>query len=238
MKERVDLVLVNNKLVRSRNEAKQLIESGVVFVDGIKILKPSQNILEASNIEIRTQDRFVGRGAFKLITAMQSFKISPQGFVCLDVGSSTGGFTEVLLKSGASKIYAVDVGSNQLAPSLRNNSKILVMENTDIRKAVLPEKVDLAVIDVSFISIDKILASVSNLVKTNGVIIVLIKPQFEVGQEFLNRNGVVTDNEQQTLAVERVKNFAKNLGLRYGTTIDSPILGGSGNREFLLDLYK
>jgi 23S rRNA (cytidine1920-2'-O)/16S rRNA (cytidine1409-2'-O)-methyltransferase len=235
MKERADLTIFKNKLTRSRNEAVQLIEGGYVYVDDKKISKPSQKINNEAKIEIRTTERYVGRGAFKLISALDAFKLNPANQVCLDVGSSTGGFTEVLLQRGASKIYSVDVCSNQLANSLRNNPKVQVMENTDIRNINdLVDKPTLAVIDVSFISLEKILPAVKKLLSERGQIIALVKPQFEVGKEHLGKKGVVKEIEWQNWAKQKIKDFALTIGLNIQGEIKSPILGGDGNNEFLL----
>jgi len=236
-KERADSLLFKKGLTRSRNEATQLIENGYVFVDDTEVKKPSQKINPQAKIEIRTTERFVGRGALKLIRALETFKIDPRDLICIDIGSSTGGFTEVLLQRGARKIYAVDVGTNQLVESLRNNERVIVMENTDIRNiSELKEKPDLAVIDVSFISLERVLPKVKELISKHGQIIALIKPQFEVGKEHLGKQGVVKEVEWQNWALQKIKDFSTNLGLTVIGEIDSPILGGTGNKEFLLYL--
>ncbi|MEI6420370.1 MAG: TlyA family RNA methyltransferase [bacterium] len=239
MKERVDILLFKKGLTRSRNEAVQLIENGDVFVNNIKITKPSQKIFDEAKIEIRSVERYVGRGALKLVSALDTFRINPNGKICLDVGSSTGGFTEVLLQHGAKRVYAVDVGSNQLAETLRKNESIVVMENTDIRNiSNLPDKPELAVIDVSFISLEKILPKVRELISDNGQIIALVKPQFEVGKENLGKQGVVRETEWQNWALKKIKDFSVNIGLDVLGEIDSPIFGGTGNKEFLILLSK
>ncbi|MEI6420126.1 MAG: TlyA family RNA methyltransferase [bacterium] len=236
-KERADSLLFKKGLTRSRNEATQLIENGYVFVDNIEVKKPSHKINLQAKIEIRTTNRFVGRGALKLVSALEAFKIDPRGLICIDIGSSTGGFTEVLLQRGAKKIYAVDVGTNQLVESLRNNERIIVMENTDIRNiSELTEKPELAVIDVSFISLEKILPKVKELLTDNAQIIALVKPQFEVGKEHLGKQGIVKEVEWQNWALKKIKDFSVNIGLTVLGEIDSPILGGTGNKEFLIYL--
>jgi len=238
MKERIDKILADKKLVSSRSQAKTLIEKGDVFVGNICIKKAGELIDIDSEIEIRSP-LYVGRGAFKLEKALLEFKINPKDLVCLDVGASTGGFTEVLLINGAKKVYAIDVGSDQLAQKLRDDSRVINLEKTNIRDLkTLPEEADLAVMDLSFISITKVFPYVKNLLKKNGVLIVLIKPQFEVGKNDLPKDGVIKDLELRQKVLNETLNSAKENGFQVLQQIDSPIEGKSGNVEYLACLKK
>ncbi|MEI8339454.1 MAG: TlyA family RNA methyltransferase [bacterium] len=239
MKNRADIILTELKLTRSRSEAADLIKSGKVSVNGKILVKPSQDISPTDDIKILEENRFVGRGGQKLEKALAIFKVDVKDAVAVDIGSSTGGFTDCLLKHQAKKVFAVDVGTDQLAPELRANPNVVVMEQTDIRKVdALPEAPDLAVIDTSFISLDKILPKAKELLKPDGKIIALVKPQFEVGADNLNKQGLVKSESLQIEALEKVKHTAQNLGLKIVDETESPILGGTGNKEFLLYLRK
>lgn len=239
MKDRADIILHKLNLTRSRSEAADLIKAGKVTANGKTINKSSHEISDTDEIKILEENRFVGRGGHKLNHALDIFNLEVTDFIVADIGSSTGGFTDCALRRGASKVYAIDVGTDQLAPELRNDPRVVVMEQTDIRQVQnLPEKIDLAVIDVSFISLDKIMPSVINLLKNDGKIIALVKPQFEVGSDNLNKQGLVKTPELQIEALNKVKNDVENLDLKILGETDSPILGGSGNKEFLLYLSK
>ena len=236
---RLDILLATKKLVRSRKVAHDLIKSGKVLVNGEIILKPAKEVLEDPEIIISEQPKYVGRGGLKLEKALTEFIIDPTNLIILDVGSSTGGFTDCLIQGGAKKIYAVDVGTNQLDAKLKNNPKIISLEKTDIRDIIkLPEKPDLAVIDVSFISLELILKKVSNLLKSKAKIIVLIKPQFETSKEEKNRSGIVKNDEIRNKVLNNIRLYCQNNNLNVQGIIDSPILGGSGNKEYLLLLQK
>ncbi len=232
MKERADKVLLDQKLVPSRSQAKSLIESGKVSVNGKIITKSGELIDRLDQINI-SSEIFVGRGALKLESALKEFNISPEGKVYVDFGASTGGFTEILLNRGALRVYAVDVGRDQLAEKLRSDFRVINMESTNIKDiSSLPELADGAVMDLSFISITKVLSTVRKLLKINAPLIVLVKPQFEAGRDRLPRDGVVKDKYLQKQILDEIIQFAKNEGWNYHDSIDSPIEGKSGNREF------
>lgn len=234
MKERADKVLTDLRLVPSRSQAKSLIEKGDVTVDGQILKKASELISPTAKIEINVP-LFVGRGAFKLEKALEVFKIDVQDKIMLDVGASTGGFTEILLLKGASKIYAIDVGHDQLASKLKLNPKVINLEGINIKNLTnLPDLADGAVMDLSFISITKVLEQVKNLLKPNSFLVALIKPQFEAGVERLPKDGVVKEETVRAQIIDEVIQFAKNHGWIYIDTIVSPIQGKSGNVEFLV----
>lgn len=237
--ERIDKVLVSLGLADSRAKAHALVMAGVVLADEKRIEKPSDAVGAEAVIRIKgdsPESRYVGRGGLKLGKALDAFHIRVTGYKCLDVGSSTGGFTDCLLQHGAEHVTAIDVGTNQLVWSLRIDLRVDVRENTNARE-MLPEhfdsKFDLAVMDVSFISATKILPAIVPLLKTAGKIIVLIKPQFEVGRGEVGKGGIVKDPEKHERVVREIKEFAETLGLRATGTIESPILGAEGNKEFL-----
>lgn len=232
-RKRIDIVLTEKGLARSRAVAASLVREKGVLVDGVAIEKPSTLISLDAHIEVVKDVPFVGRGGFKLAHALKEFAIDPKGFVCIDIGSSTGGFTDCLLKQGVERVYAVDVGTEQLVPELRKDPRVIVMENTDIRTASIPEKADLVVIDVSFISLAYVLPVVPELLKQGGVVIALVKPQFEVGRAELGKNGIVKDEAVRRTAVTRVVKMGGELGFVCRDVIDSPIRGGSGNHEYL-----
>lgn len=238
MKERADKVLAEKGLVSSRSQAKSMIENGDVKVNGVVIRKAGDIIDSESEIEITSQ-QFVGRGALKLEKALSEFKVSVQNKIFLDVGASTGGFTEVLLNSGAVKVYAIDVGHDQLAPKLRTDFRVINLEGTNIRELhELPDLGDGAVMDLSFISITKVLENVKTLLKPKADLIVLVKPQFEAGRERLPKDGVIKDLKVQQAVLDEVLAYATQNGWIHHRTIDSPIEGKSGNKEFLSWLTK
>ncbi len=233
MKERVDKVLAEKGLVSTRSQAKSLIENGDVKINGIVISKAGELIDPLSEIEI-TSELFVGRGALKLEKALATFCPPVKNLVFIDVGASTGGFTQVLLNAGASKIYAIDAGHDQLAPQLRKDPRVINLERTNIKKLdSLPELADGAVMDLSFISITKVLDKIKMLLKPGAFLIVLIKPQFEAGKERLPKDGVIKDAKVQREVLNEVLAFAQESGWFHHQTIDSPIMGKSGNKEFL-----
>jgi 23S rRNA (cytidine1920-2'-O)/16S rRNA (cytidine1409-2'-O)-methyltransferase len=238
---RLDTLLTERKMVKSRNVAADLIKNGKVLVNGVIITKPAKEYTDSNNliIEVLEQPKYVGRGGLKIEKALEEFKINPADLIILDVGSSTGGFTDCLLQKGAKKIYAVDVGTDQFDLELKNNPKVILMEKTDIRNVKsLPEEPDLAVIDVSFISLELVLPAVKSLLKNKGQIIALIKPQFETLRGDKNKSGIVKTDEIRNETLAKINGFAKKIGLNILGTIDSPILGGSGNKEFLIWLQK
>lgn len=233
MKERADKVLADKGLVSSRSQAKSLIENGDISVNGTVIKKAGEMIDPGALIEVRSQ-LYVGRGALKLEKALEAFKLPVENKIFLDVGASTGGFTEVLLNHKAHKVYAIDVGHDQLAQKLRTDARVVNLEGTNIKDLQeLPDLADGAVMDLSFISITKVLDSVSRLLKPKGDLIALVKPQFEAGRERLPRDGVIKDAKVQQDVLNEVVAFASANGWVHHQTIDSPIEGKSGNKEFL-----
>lgn len=233
MKDRLDKILTEKALVATRSQAKSMIENGDVTVNG-KVSKRAGEIFDSeSDIQVNAP-LFVGRGALKLEEALKQFKISVTDKVFLDVGASTGGFTEVLLNHGAQKVYAIDVGHDQLADKIKNDPRVINMEGTNVRHLTsLPELADAAVMDLSFISITKVLDAVKLLLKPDGDLIALIKPQFEAGTDRLPKDGVIKDAKTQKTVLHEVVTFAVSNGWIHHQTINSPIEGKSGNKEFL-----
>lgn len=233
MKDRLDKILTEKGLVATRSQAKSMIENGDVTVNG-KISRKAGEIFDSEEDIQVNSPLFVGRGALKLEEALKQFKISVSNKVFMDVGASTGGFTEVLLNHGALKVYAIDVGHDQLAAKIKNDPRVINMEGTNVRYLTsLPELADAAVMDLSFISITKVLDAVKLLLKPNGDLIALIKPQFEAGTDRLPKNGVIKDAKVQNTVLNEVVSFARENGWIHHQTIDSPIEGKSGNKEFL-----
>lgn len=238
-KERIDKLLAEYGFAESRAKAQAMVMAGVVLVNERRVEKPSEMVLVDSTIRIKgdsPESRYVGRGGLKLEAALHHFKVVPAGWNCLDVGSSTGGFTDCLLQHNAASVVALDVGTNQLAWKLRTDPRVEVRENTNAR-TVRPEdfetKFDLIVMDVSFISVTKLLENLRELLTPDGQIIVLIKPQFEVGKGEVGKGGIVREPEKHVAVVQQVNSFAESIGLDVIGVIDSPILGAEGNREFL-----
>jgi 23S rRNA (cytidine1920-2'-O)/16S rRNA (cytidine1409-2'-O)-methyltransferase len=241
-RERIDILLVERGLARSRTAAVVLIERGNVRVNGAFIDKASRTVLIDAKIEVTEPLAFVSRAGEKLEHALAKWSIRVDGLVVADIGSSTGGFTDCLLKREAKKVYAIDVGSNQLDESLRKDPRVVSIEQTDVRNIKLPELVDLVTIDVSFISLIHILETAKNLIKndsdTDTTIIALVKPQFEVGPGQVDDRGVVTDEAKRKETLEKVKSFARKIGLSVQAETTSPITGNAGNIEYLLWLKK
>jgi len=239
---RLDVFLLNQGFARSRSLAAKLVRSGFVYVNGKQAEKPSLEIFEDDRVEIleNALTRYVSRGGLKLEAALEEFSVSPEGFLCADIGASTGGFTDCLLQHGAAKVYAVDSGSGQLHPSLRDNVCVVSMENTNARfldESLVPP-VDLVVMDVSFISQKLLYPAVMKILKERGIFISLIKPQFEVGLENIGKGGIVRDEKKRKEAVETVVSSAETYGLVCDAVIPSPIRGGDGNIEFLACFQK
>ena len=235
-KERLDVLLVRRGLCPSREKAQRLIMAGQIFSGGTRLEKASQTFAGDAPLEVREGDRYVGRGGLKLEHALKHFAVDPSGMVCLDVGASTGGFTDCLLQHGASKVYALDVGHGQLDWKIRSDPRVVVMEHCNARHLQpgdLPEKVSLAVADVSFISLTLVLPPVTGVLTDGGMILALIKPQFELSRQEVGRGGVVRDDEAHARAVEKLRSFAAERGWQWGSATDSPITGADGNREFL-----
>ncbi|MCM1307821.1 MAG: TlyA family RNA methyltransferase [Butyrivibrio sp.] len=242
MKERLDILLVNRKLADSREKAKAVIMSGVVFVDRQKEDKAGQKYDVESEIEIRGSTLgYVSRGGLKLEKAMKAFGAKLDGCVCMDVGASTGGFTDCMLQNGAVKVYAVDVGFGQLAWKLRQDERVRVMEKTNIRYVAsedIEDRLDFASIDVSFISLTKVLLPVRGLLREKGRIVCLIKPQFEAGREKVGKKGVVRDKSVHLEVIEAVLAYAAGAGFCVLGLDFSPIKGPEGNIEYLAYLEK
>ena len=237
---RLDVEMTARGLARSRERAQQLIKNGFVTADGAVVKKPSFPVTGNTVIEVTGSDcEYVSRGGLKLEKALEVFACDPKGLVCADIGASTGGFTDVLLKNGAAHVYAVDVGTMQLADELRNDSRVTVMENTNARtltREMLGERPQLAVMDVSFISVKLILPALTGLVGKDGRIISLIKPQFEAGRRNIGKNGIVSDKKVHAEVLKGVRDFVEQLGFHVKRLTTSPIKGGDGNREFLFDI--
>ncbi len=240
MKERLDVLLVKNGLAESREKAKAIIMSGIVYVDGQKEDKAGTTFEETAKLEVRGATlRYVSRGGLKLEKAMTHFGVELSGKVCMDVGASTGGFTDCMLQNGAVKVYAVDVGHGQLAWKLRNDPRVVCMEKTNIRYVTpedIEEPVEFASIDVSFISLTKVLGPVKELLTENGQIVCLIKPQFEAGREKVGKKGVVREKSTHLEVIEMVISFAVSIGFEVMNLEYSPIKGPEGNIEYLLYL--
>ena len=242
MKERLDVLLVKKDIFQSREQAKTAIMEGNIFVNGNREDKAGMKFNEDSEIEFRGKvQKYVSRGGHKLEKAMNSFPIDLNGLICMDIGASTGGFTDCMLQNGAKKVYAVDVGYGQFAWKLRTDERVVCMEKTNIRYVTeedIKDKIDFASCDVSFISLTKILAPVRKLLSDNAEMVCLIKPQFEAGRENVGKHGVVRETSVQRDVINMIQSFVLShgydiLGLDY-----SPIKGPEGNIEFLIHIRK
>jgi 23S rRNA (cytidine1920-2'-O)/16S rRNA (cytidine1409-2'-O)-methyltransferase len=239
-RERIDKLLVEKGLADSRTKAQALIMAGVVLVNEQRVDKPSELFPSDSQIRLKHADdpalRYVGRGGLKLEAALRQFQIDVNDFDCLDVGASTGGFTDCLLQQGAKHVVALDVGHNQIDWRLRNDPRVDVREGVNARylsPSDFGKQFDLIVVDVSFISLTKVLPSLAPLLGPDGRLIALIKPQFEVGRGEVGSGGIVRDQEKRLRVVDEVNAFAKDVGLHVQGLIESPIQGAEGNVEFL-----
>ena len=236
-KERVDALLVTRGLCDSREQAKRLILAGEVSTGTVVVAKPSTKLSLDADLSIKEKPKYVGRGGLKIDGALDTFGINPMGLTCLDVGASTGGFTDCLLQRGATKVHAVDVGTNQLVWKLRNDPRVIVKEKFNARHMTpddIGEPIDLAVTDVSFISLTKILPPMFATLKADGQIVCLIKPQFELDREDISKGGIVKDPALHQRAVDKIKKFVtEELNHQWIECIDSPIKGTEGNKEFL-----
>lgn len=237
-KERLDVLLVSRGLAPSREKAKAVIMAGEVFVDNQREDKAGQTFPLSVKIEVRGKKmKYVSRGGYKLERALEVFPIQLNDMVCMDVGSSTGGFTDCMLQNGARYVYAIDVGTNQLAWSLRQDERVCSMEKTNIRYVTpedIAEIIDFVSIDVAFISLTKVLTPVKALMKEKGQIVCLIKPQFEAGRDKVGKKGVVRDKKVHTEVIEMVMNYARSIGFHILGLDYSPIRGPEGNIEYLL----
>ena len=238
MKSRLDKLLLTRNLAESRQKAQALIGAGQVFVNGHRADKAGSQFPIDSEIEVKgAKCPYVSRGGLKIAAGLDHFEIDPAGFICADIGASTGGFTDCLLQRGASKVYAVDVGYGQLDWKLRQDERVVVMERTNARHLApgdIPEKLDLAVLDASFISLELLLEPLLNFMKPGGRILALIKPQFEVGKGQVGKGGVVRDPELHESSTRKIEEFGRQLGLDCLGVTPSPVLGPKGNREFLI----
>jgi 23S rRNA (cytidine1920-2'-O)/16S rRNA (cytidine1409-2'-O)-methyltransferase len=235
-KERADALLVARGLADSREQAKRLILAGEVRSGDRTIDKPSVQLAADAPLEVREKLKYVGRGGLKLEGALDAFGIDPAGWVCLDVGASTGGFTDCLLQRGAAKVHAVDVGTNQLVWKLRSDPRVVAKEKFNARyltAADLGERVKLAVMDLSFISLTKVLPAVFAVLEDDGMVVPLIKPQFELERDDISKGGIVRDPALHERAVEKIRRFVEASGREWRGVIESPITGTDGNKEFL-----
>ncbi|MBY0428681.1 MAG: TlyA family RNA methyltransferase [Alphaproteobacteria bacterium] len=243
MKKRIDQLLVEKGLTDTRSKAQALVMAGLVYVATKRIDKSSATFTDDVVIEVKGKDHpYVSRGGVKLAAALSHFNIKPDGWNCLDVGASTGGFTDVLLRNGAQKIYAVDVGHNQLAYSLRENPAVVVMEKTNARAldaTLIPDAPDIVVCDASFISLRTVLPAALNLAKPSAWLVALIKPQFEVGKDLVGKGGIVRDSGLHSKVCDEIQAWLRDdmkwdvLGIT-----ESPITGAEGNKEFLIAARK
>jgi len=240
MKERLDVLIFSRGLAESREKAKAIIMSGIVFINGEREDKAGQSFDVDVLIEIKGHTlKYVSRGGLKLEKAMSNFDVTVEGKICMDVGSSTGGFTDCMLQNGAIKVYAVDVGHGQLDWKLRQDERVVVMEKTNMRYVEpkdIADKIDFASIDVSFISLSKILIPVKNLLTEDAQIVCLIKPQFEAGREKVGKKGVVRDKTVHIDVIEKVIEFSISIGFEALNLEFSPVKGPEGNIEYLLHL--
>ena len=242
VKERLDILLVNRGLAPSREQAKRTIMEGNVFVNGEREDKAGSTFKEDAVIEVRGKElKYVSRGGLKLEKAMEVFPVKLDGKICMDIGASTGGFTDCMLQNGAVKVYAVDVGYGQLAWKLRSDERVVCMEKTNFRyvtKEQIPEDIDFASVDVSFISLSKILPAAYPLLKEDGEMVCLIKPQFEAGRENVGKKGVVRDPEIHISVIESVFGYAAENGFYVRGLDYSPVRGPEGNIEYLMHIGK
>jgi len=242
VKIRADLLLTRRNLVNSREKAKMAIEKSLVFANGKLVKKPSELIDEEVEIILKSEPlRYVGKGGLKLEKALNVFKINVSGLICMDIGASTGGFTDCMLQNGAKKVYAVDVGENQLDKSLLSDSRVINMEKTNIKDIDLlkiKDKIDFITVDVSFISLKWVLPEVYRILRDNGSCVCLIKPQFEIGKELLPKSGVVRDRKLHKKVLTDVLKYINDNKFSIKNIDFSPIMGSKGNIEYLAYIYK
>jgi 23S rRNA (cytidine1920-2'-O)/16S rRNA (cytidine1409-2'-O)-methyltransferase len=236
-KRRLDLVLIDRSLAPSRQKAQALIMAGGVVVNGERVVHQAATIPHDAEIDVARASPYVSRGGEKLEHALRTFGVEPAGVTCLDVGASTGGFTDCLLQHGAARVYAIDVGYGQMADSLRRNKRVAVLERTNIRDLTeLPggARCDLATVDVSFIGLEKVLPPVQRLLLPGTRILALVKPQFQAKRSEVKRGGVIREASVHASVLGRVAAWASRKGLRYGGLTSSPLLGPAGNKEFFV----
>ena len=236
-KERVDSLLVSRGLCESRELAKRLIMAGEVLCGPERVNKPSQKIAPDAELTVKERPKYVGRGGFKIEGALKEFGIDPTGWICADLGASTGGFTDCLLQHGAAKVHAIDVGTNQLVWKLRSDERVVSREKFNARNLTVDdigERVNLVVMDLSFISLTKVLPSAFSILEEGGSVISLVKPQFELSREEVGKGGIVREPELHQKSVGKIREFITNeLGREWAGLITSPITGTDGNVEFL-----
>lgn len=237
LRERLDRALVARGLAGSREEAARLILAGAVTVDGVPVDKQARLVPDAATLAVTQRPPYVSRAGGKLAAALAAFEVDPSGLAALDVGASTGGFTDCLLQAGARAVYAVDVGYGQLDWGLRQDGRVVVLDRTNIRylePSAIPEPLDLAVIDVSFISLTLVLPNVLRFLRDTAWVIALVKPQFEVGKGQVGKGGIVRDEAQRRGAADKILHFGEGLGLTSIGLLESPVHGQKGNREILI----
>ena len=240
MKTRLDILIFEKGLAETRSKAQALVMAGSVLVNGKKITKAGTQVSTEDIIEIEKQNPYVSRGGLKLESVLNLFELDFNDKICIDIGASTGGFTDCMLQHGAKKVYAVDVGTAQLHYKLRNDARVVNIENVNFRyfdKSLLKDDIDIITIDVSFISLDKILPLASEIIKNTGFIVAMIKPQFELEPNEIKK-GVVKDEKLRQKAIDKIENFALNLGLEIIKEQDSGIKGPKGNLEHFILLRK
>ncbi|MBI2640632.1 MAG: TlyA family RNA methyltransferase [Candidatus Sungbacteria bacterium] len=234
-KKRLDGILIEKGWARDRQEAFIIVTEGRVFVEGQKATSPAQQVYPDARVEVRGPREFVGRGAYKLEAALEKFKIDVSGKICADIGAATGGFTEVLLKYGARKVYAIDTARGKLAPKLREDSRVAVMEGVDVRDIEsLPDPIEIATMDVSLIPLENILPHMRHFLKLRGDIIALFKPQYQTRDSKILRHGVIRDTKEREGLLENFLQWAEEHGWKIMGQMESPIRGGSGNAEYLI----
>ena len=241
-KERIDKLLVEKGIIQSRERARAFIMAGKVMVKGQTIDKPGTKVEIGDELQVKGSDQpYVSRGGIKLEGALNAFGIDPTGMVAMDVGASTGGFTDCILQKGARRVYAVDVGYGKLAWKLREDPRVMNLERRNARylkREEVPEEVDLILIDASFISIEKVLPHLLDFMKKGSILVSLIKPQFEVGKGEVGKGGVVKDPLLHQRVIDRISEFSEGLGLSVVGLTESPLLGPKGNKEFFIYLRK
>lgn len=241
-KERIDKLLVDRGIVQSRERARAMIMAGKVAVEGKRIDKPGVQVNDEARIQLQGGDSsYVSRGGEKMEGALKAFGIDPKGMMVMDVGASTGGFTDCILQKGAEKVYAVDVGYGQLAWKLQKDARVINLERRNIRylrREEVEEEIDLILIDTSFISIEKFLPHLLGFLKKGGAILGLLKPQFEVGRGEVGKGGVVRDKASHEKVIDRISQFSRGLGLKILGVAESPLVGPKGNKEFFIYLKK
>ncbi len=241
IRRRIDLIMVERGLAPSRERAQALIMEGRVRVDGTVVDKPGRMVAPEVKVEVEVEKIYVSRGGFKLEAALGAFKVNPSGKLAMDVGASTGGFTQCLLEHGAKRVYAIDVGYGIISEKLRKDPRVVLLERTNIRylkRETIPEDIDIATIDVSFISLKLVLPKVKEFTGRNGEIVALIKPQFEVGKGEVEKGGVIKDEKKHKRVIEEISRFSEIIGLTPLKVIESPIMGKDGNREFFIHLRR